>query len=127
MERRHGKKVLKIRFLEEIISRCDSERTSVDMSRNNVGNSKYFQEETYDELLEFIRGVKLQREGIATATMPAEVTKKDLEEAVKELRNSITHYKYVKRICIILFVFVSKRHIIFSEKSTLNFIFKSEG
>ena len=35
------KKVLKIRFLEEIIGRCDS-----DMTRNNVGNSKYLQEET---------------------------------------------------------------------------------
>ena len=91
--------------------------TSVDMSRNNVSNSKYFQGETYDDLLEFICGFKLQREGVATTS--TELTKKDLEEAVKELRNSITHYKYVKKNCIIVFVLVPMRHIILFSKSTL--------
>lgn len=94
------KKVLKIRFLEDIIGRCDSDMTSVDMSRDSVSHSKYFQEETYDDLLEFVRGVKVQREGVATPTMPAALTKKDLEAAIKELRNSITHYKYVKKIVL---------------------------
>ena len=112
------KKVFKIRFLEEIIGGCEGVMTSVDMSRNNVSNSKYFQEETYDDLLEFICGVKLQREGVATTS--AELTKKDLEEAVKELRNLITHYKYVKKNCIIVFVLVPKRHIILFLKSILN-------
>lgn len=94
------KKVLKIRFLEDIIGRCDSDMTSVDMSRDSVSHSKYFQEETYDDLLEFVRGVKVQREGVATPTMPAALTKKDLEAAIKELRKSITHYKYVKKIVL---------------------------
>lgn len=94
------KKELKIRFFEEISGRCDSDMTSIDMSRNNVSNSKYFQEETNDDLLKFVCGVELQREGVAT--MPAELTKKDLEEAVKELRNSIVHYKYVTKHIFVL-------------------------
>ena len=58
------KKELKKRFLEEISGRYDSDMTSIDMSKDNMSNSKYFQEETYEDLLKFVSNVKLQREGI---------------------------------------------------------------
>lgn len=83
-----------IRFLEVVLKNA-GDGAQLDMSRDTVSSLKCFEEESYDELLAFVQGVRQgQSEGSMTTSA---VTRQDIEEAVKELKNTIVHYKYVFR------------------------------
>ena len=81
------KKELQIKFLEEVINHSSAQSDSVplDMSKDAVSSLKYYQEETYEALLAFI----------SCAKPSGEITRNDLQEAQKEIKKSILHYKYV--------------------------------
>ena len=86
------RKELHIRFLEEILKSTESDEAPLNISKDNFSNLGYFQEETYDSLIEFVHGVKQRRNG--GRRLSAVLTRKDLKDAVEELKSSIVHYKY---------------------------------
>ena len=86
---------MQIKFLEEVIV-SSSEPMSFDISKDKVCSFKYYNEELYDDLMVFITGIKEKR-----GEVPAAICRQDVEEALKDLKNSVLHYKYVCNVLIV--------------------------
>ncbi len=77
-------------IIEEIIGSTHSDATPLDMSKDNVNSLQYYQEETHDEILEFIHAVK-QRKNDAIFSLAVTQLIKCLEQAIK-ITNIISSY-----------------------------------
>ena len=88
-------KQMQIKFLEEVIV-SSSEPMSFDISKDKVCSFKYYNEELYEDLMVFITGIKEKR-----GEVPAAICRQDVEEALKDLKNSVLHYKYVCNVLIV--------------------------
>ena len=88
-------KQMQIKFVEEVIV-SSNEPMSFDLSKDKVCSFKYYSEELYDDLTVFITGIKEKR-----GEVPAAICRQDVEEALKDLKNSVLHYKYVGNVLLV--------------------------
>ena len=87
-------KQMQIKFMEEVIV-SSNEPMSFDLSKDKVCNFNYYNEELYDDLMVFITGIKEKR-----GEVPAAICRQDVEEALKDLKNSVLHYRYVGNVLL---------------------------